>query len=66
MKRWELENELKNRFHEAQKEAYAKYGHNPYLYTPQMIRALVDMAKADVYPDGHFGDTDCNVWSMFR
>lgn len=32
----------------------------------KQLQVLRDMARDDVYPDGHFGDEDCNVWSMFR
>lgn len=39
---------------------------NSGVYTPEMLRALCEMAKNDVYPDWRFGDIDCNVWSMFR
>lgn len=35
-------------------------------YTIEMLEALKDMAKNDVYPDGNFSDMDCNVWSLFR
>lgn len=41
-------------------------GNNNTVYTMEMIMALRDMAKENVYPDGRFGDDDCNVWSMFR
>ena len=35
-------------------------------FSYEMIAALRDMAEADVYPDGRFGDDHCLVWSMFR
>lgn len=35
-------------------------------YTFQQLQALRDMAEHDVYPDGRFGDEECNVWSMFH
>lgn len=54
---------LKERFHEAREEAKANENGR---YTVPMLRALKDMADNDVYPDGTFGDIDCNVWSMFR
>lgn len=57
--------ELKNRFHEEVKKS-AENGNDNTVYTFGMIAALRDMAENDVYPDGKFGDTDCNVWSMFR
>lgn len=59
------EKELKQRFHEAFKESRAN-GNSNEVYTPKMLSALRDMAKANVYPDGSFGDMDCNIWSMFR
>ena len=62
----EWETYLKNRFLEEKNKAYYDLGHDPEVYTPGMIRALVDMAKENVYPDWRFGDTDCNVWEMFR
>lgn len=39
---------------------------NTGVYTTEMLSALRDMAKADVYPDGNFGDDECNVWLMFH
>lgn len=39
--------------------------HEP-KYSFAMLQALRDMAKADVYPDGSFGDEECNVWEMFH
>lgn len=35
-------------------------------YSFEMLQALRDMAREDVYPDGRFGDEECNVWSMFH
>jgi len=35
-------------------------------YSFRMLQALRDMASADVYPDGRFGDEECNIWSMFH
>lgn len=43
-------------------EAGCPYG----MYTPGMLWALRDMAQNDIWPDWRFGDTDCNVWSMFH
>ena len=61
---------LKDRYHEAREEAFAsgklKSGQNSGVYTTQMIAALRDMAEANVYPDGHFGDDECIVWEMFH
>ena len=62
---------LKEKYHEARQEAYSSGKLDPIrqnvgAYTPKMIAALRDMAKADVYPDGSFGDEECDVWSMFR
>lgn len=62
---------LKERFHTAYKEADeakvvkvgTKYGST---YTIPMLHALKDMAEADVWPDYHFGDDDCNAWSLFH
>ena len=56
---------LKNKFHEAVKESTGN-GNDRNVYTFQMLQALRDMAKADVYPDWKFSDQDCNVWSMFH
>lgn len=56
---------LKAAFHEAYRESLNK-GNDVNIYTFEMLQALRDMAKADVWPDGTFGDMDCNVWSMFR
>ena len=35
-------------------------------YTFQQIEALMNMAKYDVWPDGRFGDVDCEVWALFH
>ena len=35
-------------------------------YTFEMLAALRDMAERDIYPDGRFGDDECNVWSLFH
>lgn len=35
-------------------------------YTFTMLQKLRDMAKENIYPDGRFGDEECNVWSLFR
>jgi hypothetical protein len=35
-------------------------------YTFEMLTALRDMAERDIYPDGRFGDEECNVWSLFH
>ena len=56
---------LKSIYHEAAREAKEKgipYGQ----FTPKMLAALCDMAREDVYPDGNFGDVECNVWEMFH
>jgi len=64
-------NYLKNEFINAREEAFEsgkidRIRQNDGIYTPQMLRALKNMATNGVYPDGRFSDTDCNVWSMFR
>ena len=58
---------LKNKYLEVREEAY-KNGKldNVGVYTTAMIAALRNMAENDVYPDGNFGDDECNVWSMFH
>ena len=56
---------LKDAFHEA-REKSSKDGNSNTVYTFEMLAALRNMAEKNVYPDGTFGDTDCNVWSMFR
>lgn len=35
-------------------------------YTFQQIEALMNMAKYNVWPDGRFGDLDCDVWGLFH
>lgn len=35
-------------------------------YTFEMLSALRNMARQDVFPDARFGDEECNVWSLFR
>lgn len=57
--------ELKAYFHEAEKKMREHKG-SEQVYTFEMLLALKLMASNDVWPDGNFGDTDCNVWSLFR
>ena len=62
---------LKKHFVAAREEAFKsgvldKIRQNDGVYTPQMLRALKDMADNDVFPDIHFSDIDCNVWMLFR
>lgn len=59
--------DLKRAYHDAYKAScdVAKGIDEP-KYSFAMLQALRDMAKADVYPDGTFGDEECNVWSMFH
>ena len=64
MKDWKLDRNLRNKFHEAF-EASKKAGNSNTVYTFEMLQALHDMAENGVYPDGAFGDMDCNVWAMF-
>lgn len=61
-------NELKGKFIEAVKASKEMNcgKANEKQYSFKMLQALRDMAKADVYPDGNFGDDDCCVWEMFR
>lgn len=60
---------LKSRYHEARSEAFDSgklhRDQNSGVYTTKMLSALRDMADNDVWPDGHFGDDECNVWEMF-
>ena len=51
---------LKDEYLEARKE-----NPNNTTYTFRQIAALRNMAEKDVYPDGRFGDDECNIWSMF-
>ena len=30
------------------------------------VFVLADMARENVYPDGSFGDDECNIWAAFR
>ena len=59
------ETELKEKFTDAAKISISE-GNSNTVYTFEMIQALRDMAENNVYPDWHFGDTDCNVWEMFH
>lgn len=56
---------LKEKFLRAVKES-REAGHPDEVYTFQMLQALRDMAREDVWPDGHFSDNDCNIWGMFH
>ena len=55
----------KQRFLEARKKAMSNGMRNT-DYTFEMILALDEMARYDVWPDGRFGDDDCNVWSLLH
>ena len=62
---------MKERFHEAfhnaREAGVVKTGTDfGSTYTMSMLRALKDMAEHEVWPDGRFGDDDCNVWSLFH
>lgn len=61
----EMEKILREKYLEACDEA-KKEGLENGVYNVAKLRALCDMAKYDIYPDGRFSDVDCNVWSMFR
>lgn len=54
-------------FHEALDKGIVKTGTDlGCTYTYAMLNALKDMAENNVWPDGRFGDDDCNVWSLFH
>ena len=55
----------KDAFHEAFRKS-CEAGNDGNVYTPEMLYALKEMAVHDVYPDGKFGDIDCEIWSMLR
>lgn len=63
---------LKDNYHEARK-AMVERMENPKMgtradepvYSFRMLQCLRDMAKENVYPDGSFGDDECNIWEMF-
>ena len=57
--------EYTRQWQEACKESQENGNRNT-VYTFRMLQILHDMAEEDVYPNGHFGDDACNVWSMFR
>lgn len=62
---------LKDRYLEVRQKAYEsgkldRIRQNTGVYTFEMICALRDMAEADIYPDGRFGDEECNLWSLFH
>lgn len=50
---------------EALKENTKRDGANTY-YGVRALYTLNEMAKNDVWPDWRFGDSDCNVWSLFH
>ena len=58
----EYDRMLKDRFHEATQKKFAENPSTNTLFTAAEVLALIDMADNDVCPDGHFGDTDCNIW----
>ena len=58
----EYEQMLKDRFHEATAKKLEENPSANTLFSAAEIIALIDMADNDVWPDGHFGDTDCNIW----
>lgn len=57
--------EYKEKFLEAFRKSRDE-GNDNLVYTIEMLYALKEMADHDVFPDGRFGDSDCEVWSMFR
>lgn len=61
-----VEKVLRDNYTEAREKATAEGIGDQSLYTLEMLWALRDMAKENVYPDGTFGDTECCVWEMFR
>ena len=59
----------KDLYEEARKEAYEgelRDNSNTGVYTTKMLWALRDMAVNDVWPDGSFGDDECEVWGLFH
>jgi len=34
--------------------------------TVEQIRTVAELVKKELYPDWHFGDTECNVWSIIK
>lgn len=56
---------LKDRYLETRKTCPAVRGSKA-VYTAEQIYALRDMAEKNVYPDGRFGDEECNIWSAFH
>ena len=63
------EKALKDTYLEARQESQNpadRYRGNDATYSFRMIAALRDMAENDVWPDGHFSDEECNIWSMFH
>lgn len=67
-----MQKALKEEYLRVSEEAYesGKLDRNKHdvgrVYTVEMLIALQEMAKNDVYPDGRFGDDECCVWSMFH
>ena len=57
---------LKAKYHDAHNEAMEKGLPNVGQYNLKMLIALYEMARANVYPDGKFGDEECSVWSLFH
>ena len=62
-----MKERLHEAFHKAREAGVVKTGTDfGSTYTMSMLRALRDMAEHDIWPDGRFGDDDCNVWSLFH
>lgn len=36
------------------------------FFSSEKVRELLAMACEDVWPDGHYGDAECEVWSIMR
>jgi len=53
---------LKNRYLEAAASDKTVIMNRGTYFTPEMIYALDDMAREDVYPDERFSDSECSVW----
>lgn len=59
----------KDKYHEARREAYngpLKKNETSGVYTTDMLWALREMAINNVWPDGSFGDDECEVWGFFH
>ena len=39
---------------------------NDHVFSFEQIEDVLDLIANQKWPDGHYGDDECNLWSMIR